>query len=123
MKKKIFNQIGLRDLKITDFVQSQIDIKDHCPYCGYGPLNGVSKTSFNESNSEEEFSEDALPEDGCPSICFKCGEFLIFHVADNVFSIEKPSDDSLLKWKSDFHLWNTLYKIQKLIKNTSKPRF
>lgn len=114
-----FGKIGLRDLNVVNFKQSQLkDMKDCCPYCNYGPLDGVSKTEFSDSKNTKS-EKGPLPEDGCPSICFNCSGLLIYRVQDEVISIDKPSEKEISEWQSEHVMWDTLTKMQEVIKKAS----
>lgn len=107
------SQVGQRDLQVADKTSQYEELKaTYCPYCNNGPLDGVTGVS-------ETKEEIMIPEDGDPTICWKCQEVLVLRVKGEKRTIEIPTDEEIQKWKNDIYFWGQLTTLKQVLKKIS----
>lgn len=120
MKK--FSKIGRRD-PIPNIPMSQFHVKDldhaNCPYCNYGPINGVSQAEVHKEG--ESISFTAKPTkledlDGKCTICASCAELLVFRKKNDSITIDVPKSSEIEEWKTNEDLWKIINFSQKQIR-------
>lgn len=126
-----FKKVGQRDVNVT--IQSSEKIpelnKTYCPNCNSGPMDGVTgaiveekpTVQFDSPIKHKGFNKkEVFPDDGCPTICFYCGELLVYHKVGNLLTISVPSEKEIATYKSDTQMWSLISNIQIRIKKEAE---
>jgi len=100
---------------------AEINCHSHCPYCNYGPLDGVTSALFTDEPAPKE--KDIKPVDGNVTICGECAEILIFTENDGKLGVRIPTQVDMEKMQQDPEEWEIIQEIVEFAKHKKrKPK-